>query len=253
MIDLCTGIDGLAYWVQQRSKWRGRMELAYVEINPRFVEIGRKPLPEPRWIRTEVPHLKIVDDELWQAVKDRQQVTASKFEAVTIGIRNARARRLHTMKRPRSPFCLACSPAAAVADAMACSRKSAMPASAISAAVPATMTGRIVQERIEERVLAGLKERLVSADAVAEAMKAYAQETNRLNQERRAQSEWDRKTLDKIERAIADIMAAINHGLYQPTMKARMEDLERQKAEITARLAQAPSDVPDLHPNIANL
>ena len=36
-------------------------------------------------------------------------------------------------------------------------------------------------------------------------------------------------------------------------MKARMEDLERQKAEITARLAMAPTDVPDLHPNIATL
>ncbi|WP_198541042.1 hypothetical protein [Mesorhizobium sp. LCM 4577] len=32
-----------------------------------------------------------------------------------------------------------------------------------------------------------------------------------------------------------------------------MEDLEKQKAEITARLELAPTDVPDLHPNIATL
>ncbi|MBZ9974188.1 MULTISPECIES: hypothetical protein [unclassified Mesorhizobium] len=88
---------------------------------------------------------------------------------------------------------------------------------------------------------------------MAEAIRAYAQETNRLNQERRAQGEQDRKALDKIERAIAGMMAAIEDGLYQPSMKARMEDLERQKAEITARLAVAPTDVPDLHPNIATL
>ncbi|TGV63860.1 recombinase family protein, partial [Mesorhizobium sp. M2D.F.Ca.ET.160.01.1.1] len=109
----------------------------------------------------------------------------------------------------------------------------------------------ITREKIERRVLAGLKERLVSADAVAEAIRAYAQETNRLNQEHRAQGEQDRKALDKIERAIAGIMAAIEDGLYQPSMKARMEDLERQKADVTARLAVAPADVPDLHPNIA--
>ncbi|MDX8510248.1 recombinase family protein, partial [Mesorhizobium sp. VK22E] len=88
---------------------------------------------------------------------------------------------------------------------------------------------------------------------MAEAVRAYAQETNRLNQERRAQGEQDRKALDKIDRAIAGIMAAIEDGLYQPSMKARMEDLERQKAEVTACLAMAPTDVPDLHPNIANL
>ncbi|MDX8496757.1 zinc ribbon domain-containing protein, partial [Mesorhizobium sp. VK22B] len=111
----------------------------------------------------------------------------------------------------------------------------------------------ITREKIEQRVLSGLKERLVSADAVAEAVRAYAQETNRLNQERRAQGEQDRKALDKIDRAIAGIMAAIEDGLYQPSMKARMEDLERQKAEVTACLAMAPTDVPDLHPNIANL
>ncbi|WP_292415326.1 hypothetical protein [Mesorhizobium sp.] len=32
-----------------------------------------------------------------------------------------------------------------------------------------------------------------------------------------------------------------------------MEDLEKQKAEITARLTLAPTDVPDLHPNMDNL
>jgi len=41
--------------------------------------------------------------------------------------------------------------------------------------------------------------------------------------------------------------------MYQPSMKARMDDLERQKAAITARLVAAPADIPDVHPNIANL
>ncbi|MBU3890352.1 MULTISPECIES: hypothetical protein [Methylosinus] len=48
-------------------------------------------------------------------------------------------------------------------------------------------------------------------------------------------------------------MTAIEDGLYQPFMKARMEDLERQKADIVARLSQAPTDIPDVHPNIANV
>ena len=39
--------------------------------------------------------------------------------------------------------------------------------------------------------------------------------------------------------------------MYQPAMKARMNELEQQKAEIEARLAEAPADRPDVLPNIA--
>ncbi|TPI27067.1 hypothetical protein FJW07_31530, partial [Mesorhizobium sp. B3-1-9] len=208
--------------------------------------------PAAKWIRTEVPHLRIVDNELWQAVKERQKSIASQFEAVAIATRKARARKLHTMKRPVSLLSglLTCGYCGGryglfTRDRYACLNHQRRGI--------CDNSRTITREKIEQRVLAGLKERLVSADAVAEAIRAFAQETNRLNQERRAQSEQDRRALDKIERAIAGMMAAIEDGLYQPSMKARMEDLERQKAEITARLAVAPTDVPDLHPNIATL
>lgn len=39
--------------------------------------------------------------------------------------------------------------------------------------------------------------------------------------------------------------------MCQPAIKARMSELEQQEAEIEARLAEAPADVPDMHPNIA--
>jgi hypothetical protein len=41
-----------------------------------------------------------------------------------------------------------------------------------------------------------------------------------------------RRALDKIERAIAGIFAAIEDGMNQPVMKARMDELERRKAKI---------------------
>src|SRR3546814_2671627 len=46
---------------------------------------------------------------------------------------------------------------------------------------------------------------------------------------------------------------AIEDGLYQPSMKARMAELEREKAEITARLAEAPVGIPYVHPGIAEI
>jgi hypothetical protein len=108
-------------------------------------------------------------------------------------------------------------------------------------------------DKIEARVLTGLKERLVSSEAVAEAVRAYAEEMNRLNRDRRVQATTDQKALAQIEKAIAGIIAAIEDGMYQPSMKARMDDLEPQKAEIVARLTEAPVDMPDVHPNLANL
>jgi hypothetical protein len=76
---------------------------------------------------------------------------------------------------------------------------------------------------------------------------------NRQNQAHRAQAEADRKALAKIERAIAGIMSAVEDGLYQPTMKARLAELERQKAEIEARLCAGEPELPDVNPNVAEL
>jgi len=106
---------------------------------------------------------------------------------------------------------------------------------------------------IEQRALSGLTERLVSAEAVAEAVRAYHEEMNRQNHARRAQTDADRQVLPEIERAIKGIMAATEDGMYQPAMKARMAELERQKAEIEARLRDAPADLPDVNPNIAEV
>ena len=88
---------------------------------------------------------------------------------------------------------------------------------------------------------------------MAEAVRAYAEALNQQNRERRAQTELDTKALEKVERGIAGMMAAIEDGMYQPAMKARMDELERQKADILARMKDVPTDVPDVHPNVAEI
>ena len=66
---------------------------------------------------------------------------------------------------------------------------------------------------------------------VAVAVRVDAEETNRQIHERRAQAETSRRALE-IERGITGIFEAIENGMYQPAMKARMSELEQQKAEI---------------------
>ena len=47
-----------------------------------------RPNPETEWIRTNVPELRIVDDALWRAAKDRQAELAKQFEGRTLGCRD---------------------------------------------------------------------------------------------------------------------------------------------------------------------
>jgi site-specific DNA recombinase len=212
-----------------------------------------RPNPTSQWIRTEVPHLHLVDDALWQAARHRQQDIARLFEAATtLGARAARAKRLHAARRPVSLLsglltCGCCGGryGLILRERFGCLNHHRRGTCANNRTIR--------RERIEQRVLSGLADRLVSAESVAAAMRAYVQETNRLNRERRVQSEADRRELDKIDRAVAGILAAIEDGMYQPVMKARMEELERRKADIAGRMAQAPADLPDVHPNVANI
>jgi len=100
-----------------------------------------RPNPEANWIRTEVPELRIVDDELWRRVKLRQAELAKQFEATTKGVRAARAERLNRLRRPAS-FCRGCSPADVAAENMASLLMTATAVLVTSARGPATMAGR---------------------------------------------------------------------------------------------------------------
>lgn len=208
--------------------------------------------PESQWIRTEVPHLRIVDDELWNATRVRQKQISEIFGPNPANTLEGRMKRVRQTGRPVHLL-------SGLLTCGCCDGKVGIITPNRYACLNHHRRGTcdngrtITRDKIEARVLTGLKERLVSSEAVAEAVKAYAAEMNRLNRDRRAQVQTDQKALAKIEKAIAGIIAAIEDGMYQPSMKARMDELERQKAEIAARMGEAPADVPDVHPNIANV
>src|SRR5262249_39701503 len=52
-----------------------------------------RPNPEGKWIVENVPHLRIVDDDLWNRVKVRQRESRSQVITKTEGVRCERARR----------------------------------------------------------------------------------------------------------------------------------------------------------------
>ncbi|KNH05794.1 hypothetical protein BRCH_03881c [Candidatus Burkholderia brachyanthoides] len=55
---------------------------------------------ESAWIRTDLPHLRIVEDALWQAVRERQRGICALFGPNLANTREGRAKRLHLTNRP---------------------------------------------------------------------------------------------------------------------------------------------------------
>ena len=111
----------------------------------------------------------------------------------------------------------------------------------------------IAREALEARVLAGLRERMMAPELVAEAVRANAQETNRLNHERRNMAEAARRDLAETAKAITEIVRVVEQGEWHRSLSARLSELEARQDSLTARLSDAPQDVPYIHPSIAEM
>ncbi len=109
----------------------------------------------------------------------------------------------------------------------------------------------IAREVLEARVPTGLRERMMTPDMAAEAMRAYAQEINRLNHERRNTADVTRRELAETAKTIAEIVRVIEQGGWHRALSDRLTELEAKQDSPTARLSDAPQDVPDIHPGIA--
>jgi len=57
----------------------------------------------------------------------------------------------------------------------------------------------------------------------------------------------------KVEKQIQGIVEAVKEGLFQRSMIAAMDTLEARKEELTALLAEAPADTPDMLPSASQL
>ena len=205
--------------------------------------------PESEWIIKDVPELRIVNDELWHSVRVRQGEIAEKFANVTEAVRkHHKKNRLNGTRRPKSllsglVFCGCCGGPYSLrgADRFACSNHISKGACSNSRTIP--------REELEARALSGLKDRMMAPEIVEEAMRAYAEETNRLNRERRSSGDAWKAELVKIEKQIRGIIEAIKAGMFHESMKAEMDTLEARKTELSTLLADAPEDTPDILPS----
>ena len=112
----------------------------------------------------------------------------------------------------------------------------------------------IRRDVLEARVLDGLKEQLLHPDLIAEFVRAYQAEFNRLAAENRKSRAKAERELAQVRRKIDQIIDAITEGMFPPSMKNRMTALENRKAALKTEIESADAENPVLlHPGLADM
>jgi site-specific DNA recombinase len=197
-----------------------------------------RPNPESEVVRQDVPELRIVDQDLWNTVKELQ------------GEYNKRQAPLWTRKRPKSLFssltkCGCCGGGFTVlsADRMGCA----------TARNKGTCENRqtIKRDELEAAVINALRDHLMDEALCEEFCKVYTARINELRNERNATIRRYQSELSGLIRAGEQIAEAICNGVPVDTIKERAIRVGKRRQELEALLA-CTEDAPILfHPNMA--
>ena len=201
---------------------------------------------EAKWIVEEVPHLRIVDNHLWEAVKERQQHSRSHVVTNDKGIRSERARR---------PYYLLSGLLKCGACGGGFSKISQSHYGCSTARNKGTCDNLLAirRDKLEAAVLDGLKHQLMHPELVAAFVNEFHREVNRQRAEQEGSRDRTARDLEKTEREIGRLIEAIKAGVPGAAVKDEMAVLEARRVELLARLEAAPPSMPRLHPNLAEL
>ncbi|MCP1203914.1 recombinase family protein [Acetobacter oryzoeni] len=203
--------------------------------------------PESEWTLHDVPELRIIEQDLWDAVKARQSKTTWSQKSRGTGVHplNALQRPTHLLTGLIKCGCCGGGFSMISKHHLGCS----------TARNKGTCENRLTIRRdvLEKSVLNGLQTQMMDPALFKEFCDEFTREINRLRMEKGADLATLKSELPKIERELDKAVQAILDGFASSALKTRMEQLEARKAEIEARLAEAPSPPPLLHPNMAEL
>jgi site-specific DNA recombinase len=230
--------------ILNNAVYAGRLEwnrCSYIK-DPRTGKRVARPNPRNKWEIVEVPQLRIVEDSLWERVKARQQKIG--FE---IG-RDEQGNALNRAHRRRFLLsgllvCGCCGGAYTIIglDRYGCATRRSKGTCSNAVAI-----GRA---ELEERVLNGLRDRMMAPELVTAFVDEFNAELFRLAGNAEAEHAAAQRALADVERKIAGIVRAIEDGAYNPTLKERLTTLETEQKVAAARLAAAgPKPVVRLHP-----
>jgi site-specific DNA recombinase len=203
--------------------------------------------PESEWVTSDVPHLRVIDGELWTAVQTRYASVQHKWTKAP------EERRFNQFRRPKYLFsgltrCGECG-----AGFIVYSREHL---GCFGARGRGTCTNRLTISRrdVEERVLRALQEKLFRREFFEEFCREFTKEMNRLRMEQRAGVSSAKRELARIEVRQKKLLDMMLDDVVSPEKgKPEMKALEERRLELEAQLKTADEPPPLLHPIIADL
>ena len=103
-------------------------------------------------------------------------------------------------------------------------------------------------------MLSGLRDSLLHPELIATFIEEYRRAFNVEAAGADAAREQARRHLAQVDKKISGILAAIEDGMYQPSMKDRLTDLEGEKRRLGTYLEQSPKPPAlRLHPSLSEL
>jgi site-specific DNA recombinase len=201
-----------------------------------------RPNAESELIVHDVQSLRIIDDELWQAVKDRQADNAADW--------NTDALRFWDRKRPHYLF----------SGLMRCGvcgggiiNLNSVRVGCANARNKGTCDNRrtLRRDTLEQTVLDGLREHMMAPELFAAFCDEYTRHMNLLRMEASASLDGARSELKKIAKDIDRLIDAICSGVAGTQVKDRMAALENRKTELERKLNETDEPQALLHPNMA--
>lgn len=214
--------------------------LRYVK-NPDTGKRVSKLNPEADRIIREVPELRIIDQESWDAVKAKQ------------GVLNKRAKgAFWTARRPKTLFsylikCGVCGGG--------CSMVGARQIGCSTARNKGTCDNRLTISRLylEEDILGALQGQLMDPELTAVFCKEYTEHLNRLRHGQRDAVAGHRRELAKLEREQARMVAAIKEGMPAEMLREEAERIAARMDVLKQCLEDVEDPAPILHPAMADM
>jgi site-specific DNA recombinase len=193
---------------------------------------------ERDWIIQDVPELRIVSEDLWQAVRDRQ------------GKLNAHQKPFWAKQRPKNLFsglikCGCCGGGYSMISQthLGCS----------NARNKGTCDNRkgFKRDTLDQDVLKALRTHLMDPDLCELFCKEYTAHLNELRRNHNVSLEGHKQELQQTKKKLDQMVDAISEGAPVAPIKDKMHTLEARRIELEAMLQDVAEAPPLLHPSMA--